>query len=124
MAIGLLQQIPGVSPTGRYVTIVPLFFILTLIAIKEIIEDLKRHGADHKTNKAKVVVLCGAEWQYKTWKEIRVGDIIRVTNSSFFPSDLGVNGYYKRKLLLDKRYNSVAIVQSELGNCTSCPIRV
>jgi hypothetical protein len=37
--IGLLQQIPDVSPTGRYTTIVPLFFILTISAIKEIIED-------------------------------------------------------------------------------------
>jgi hypothetical protein len=40
--IGLLQQIPDVSPTGRYTTIVPLFFILTISAIKEIIEDYVR----------------------------------------------------------------------------------
>ena len=34
-----LQQIPHVSPTGRYTTAVPLLFILTVSAIKEIIED-------------------------------------------------------------------------------------
>ena len=36
---------------------------------------------------------------------------------------LGMNGYYKLKLRLDKRYNTVALVQSELGTCSSCPFR-
>ena len=39
LAIGLLQQIPNVSPTGRYVTLVPFMFILMLSALKEIVED-------------------------------------------------------------------------------------
>lgn len=34
-----MQQIPNVSPTGRYTTIVPLFLILVVVAIKEIFED-------------------------------------------------------------------------------------
>lgn len=38
--IALLQQIPDVSPTGRYTTLVPLLFILSVSAIKEIIEDV------------------------------------------------------------------------------------
>ena len=37
--IALLQQIPDVSPTGRYTTLVPLIFILSVSALKEIIED-------------------------------------------------------------------------------------
>jgi hypothetical protein len=37
--IAMLQQIPDVSPTGRYTTLVPLIFILSVSAIKEIIED-------------------------------------------------------------------------------------
>ena len=36
------QQIPGVSPTGRYTTAVPLSIILCCAAIKEIIEDVVR----------------------------------------------------------------------------------
>ncbi|XP_072262968.1 probable phospholipid-transporting ATPase IA [Pyxicephalus adspersus] len=38
--IALLQQIPDVSPTGRYTTLVPLLFILAVAAVKEIIEDV------------------------------------------------------------------------------------
>ncbi|MGH0152378.1 UNVERIFIED_CONTAM: hypothetical protein FKN15_029515 [Acipenser sinensis] len=39
--IALLQQIPDVSPTGRYTTLVPLLFILIVAAVKEFIEDLQ-----------------------------------------------------------------------------------
>ena len=34
-----MQQIEGVSPTGRYTTAVPLIFVLSCSAVKEIIED-------------------------------------------------------------------------------------
>uniref|UniRef100_A0AAY4ALB2 Phospholipid-transporting ATPase n=1 Tax=Denticeps clupeoides TaxID=299321 RepID=A0AAY4ALB2_9TELE len=51
--IALMQQIPDVSPTGRYTTLVPLIFILTVAGIKEIIEDYKRHKADNTVNKKK-----------------------------------------------------------------------
>ena len=36
------QQIPDVSPTGRWTTLVPLIFILSVSALKEIIEDVVR----------------------------------------------------------------------------------
>uniref|UniRef100_A0A673HKU8 Phospholipid-transporting ATPase n=1 Tax=Sinocyclocheilus rhinocerous TaxID=307959 RepID=A0A673HKU8_9TELE len=49
--IALLQQIPDVSPTGRWTTLVPLLFILVVAAVKEFIEDLKRHNADSVVNK-------------------------------------------------------------------------
>lgn len=52
LVIGLLQQIPDVSPTGRYVTLVPFTVILGLTAIKELIEDWKRHQADKRVNNA------------------------------------------------------------------------
>jgi len=88
LCIGLLQQIPGVSPTGKYVTIVPLFIILTVTAVKEIVEDVKRHKADRKVNHTKVKVLENGKWVYKKWMEVGVGDILCVENSSFFPADL------------------------------------
>uniref|UniRef100_A0A4W3IPW1 Phospholipid-transporting ATPase n=1 Tax=Callorhinchus milii TaxID=7868 RepID=A0A4W3IPW1_CALMI len=51
--IALLQQIPDVSPTGRYTTLVPLLLILFVAGIKEIVEDIKRHSADNTVNKRK-----------------------------------------------------------------------
>uniref|UniRef100_A0A1I8J0X5 Phospholipid-transporting ATPase n=1 Tax=Macrostomum lignano TaxID=282301 RepID=A0A1I8J0X5_9PLAT len=50
--IALLQQIPGISPTGRFTTAVPLSIIMLLTAIKEVVEDWVRQSlpatSEHK----------------------------------------------------------------------------
>lgn len=90
LAIGLLQQIPGVSPTGRYVTIVPFGIILTLSAFRELIEDYWRYKEDCKVNKksALVFVPLTGKFEPRLWKEVRVGDIVKVCNDQSFPADL------------------------------------
>ncbi|KAK3912291.1 putative phospholipid-transporting ATPase IA [Frankliniella fusca] len=86
--IAMLQQIPDVSPTGRWTTLVPLLFILTVSAIKETIEDIKRHRADNETNQKEVEVLRDGHWQWVKWHAVLVGDIVKVHNNNFFPADL------------------------------------
>lgn len=54
--IALMQQIPDVSPTGRYTTLVPLIFILSVSAIKEIIEDVVSLKEIHVS--PVIIVLC------------------------------------------------------------------
>uniref|UniRef100_A0A672G457 Phospholipid-transporting ATPase n=1 Tax=Salarias fasciatus TaxID=181472 RepID=A0A672G457_SALFA len=76
--IALMQQIPDVSPTGRYTTLVPLIFILTVAGIKEIIEDYKRHKADNTVNKKKTTGIMS----------VAVGDIVKVTNGQHLPADM------------------------------------
>ncbi|XP_045492723.1 probable phospholipid-transporting ATPase IA isoform X3 [Colias croceus] len=89
LLIALLQQIPDVSPTGRWTTLTPLILILTVSAIKEIVEDFKRHRADEETNRRKVDVLGeGGAWRSIRWERLQVGDVCRVTNNQFFPADL------------------------------------
>ncbi|XP_017784427.1 PREDICTED: probable phospholipid-transporting ATPase IA isoform X2 [Nicrophorus vespilloides] len=88
LMIALLQQIPDVSPTGRYTTLVPLIFILSVSAIKEIIEDIKRHRADDETNHREVYVLRSDAWKKVKWMHVGVGDIVKVLNNNFFPADL------------------------------------
>uniref|UniRef100_A0AAZ3QU57 Phospholipid-transporting ATPase n=1 Tax=Oncorhynchus tshawytscha TaxID=74940 RepID=A0AAZ3QU57_ONCTS len=70
--IALMQQIPDVSPTGRYTTLVPLIFILTVAGIKEIIEDyLCCHC---------VSVLRNGAWQTVIWKQmnVEVNDVVKL----------------------------------------------
>ncbi|KAK0176171.1 hypothetical protein PV328_000332 [Microctonus aethiopoides] len=86
--IALMQQIPDVSPTGRYTTLVPLIFILSVSALKEIIEDIKRHRADDEINMREVEVLRESRWQWIRWRDIAVGDVVKVHNNNFFPADL------------------------------------
>lgn len=90
LSIGLMQQIPDVSPTGRYVTIMPFTVILMLTALKELIEDYKRHSADKKVNSAITSVYDPSLKAFKDvqWKDICVGDILRVNDARFFPADL------------------------------------
>ncbi|KAH8922693.1 aminophospholipid-transporting P-type ATPase [Atractiella rhizophila] len=84
----IIQQIPGVSPTNRYTTIAPLSLVLLVAAFKEIQEDLKRHQSDAELNARKTQVLVGSQFVERTWKNVKVGDIVRLTNNDFFPSDL------------------------------------
>ncbi|XP_037297496.1 probable phospholipid-transporting ATPase IA isoform X3 [Manduca sexta] len=88
LLIALLQQIPDVSPTGRWTTLTPLILILSVSAIKEIVEDFKRHRADDETNRRKVEVLREGRWMNIRWEQLQVGDICKVVNNQFFPADL------------------------------------
>ncbi|XP_073778317.1 phospholipid-transporting ATPase IA isoform X7 [Danio rerio] len=86
--IALLQQIPDVSPTGRWTTLVPLLFILVVAAVKEIIEDLKRHNADNVVNKKETQVLRNGAWEIVHWEKVSVGEIVRAANGDHLPADL------------------------------------
>ncbi|XP_061165373.1 probable phospholipid-transporting ATPase IA isoform X3 [Saccostrea echinata] len=86
--ISLLQQIPTVSPTGRYTTAVPLLVILSISAVKEIIEDYKRHRQDDEVNNREVLVLRNGVWTRARWMDILVGDLVKVTSGQFFPADM------------------------------------
>lgn len=85
-----IQQVPNVSPTNRYTTIGTLIVVLLVSAIKEVMEDLKRAGADKDLNNTKIYVLDeeSHEFVLKKWIHVKVGDIVKVTNEESFPADL------------------------------------
>lgn len=83
-----LQQIPNVSPTNRYTTIVPLAIVLAVSAIKELVEDYKRRMSDRGLNYSKTQVLKGSSFHETTWVDVAVGDVVRVESEEPFPADL------------------------------------
>lgn len=83
-----IMQIPGVSPTNRYTTLLPLSLVLLVAAVKEIQEDFKRHQSDRELNARMAKVLVNGAFADKSWRSIRVGDIIRLESNDFFPADL------------------------------------
>ncbi|TBU23842.1 phospholipid-translocating P-type ATPase [Dichomitus squalens] len=85
----LIQQIPDVSPTNRYTTIAPLAVVLLASAFKETQEDLKRHQSDGELNSrlAKILQPDGTFLDRK-WKDIMVGDVIRLESDDFIPADV------------------------------------
>ncbi|OQR77199.1 putative phospholipid-transporting ATPase IA-like [Tropilaelaps mercedesae] len=95
--VAVMQQIPGVSPTGRFTTAVPLAFILMVSALKEILEDFKRHVEDRSINRNKVLALrppplapSGSRrtWVEILWADVVVGDFLKITSGHFFPADM------------------------------------
>jgi phospholipid-transporting ATPase len=84
----IIQQVPNVSPTNKYTTIGPLAVVLLVSAIKECVEDVKRHNSDKDLNRSKAEVLQGGDFVIKKWYQIKVGDIIRVTSGKPIPADL------------------------------------
>lgn len=84
----VLQQIPNISPTNRYTTIVPLIIVLLVSAIKEQIEDHRRKSQDRSLNNSKTSVLKGSTFQQTKWVNVSVGDVVRVESEDPFPADL------------------------------------
>lgn len=131
LVIGLLQQVPGWSPTGRYTTLGPLVAFVALIMAKEGWDDYRRYLLDREDNMALVSVLGlsgtsdtkpaarprrlfsrepkekqtrqGEEgitpelasgeghrkpWSRIKWRDLRVGDIIRLQRNERVPADI------------------------------------
>lgn len=86
----ILQQVPNVSPTNRYTTIVPLMIVLMISAIKELVEDYKRKSSDKTLNDSRARVLKGSNFVETKWIKVAVGDIVRVESEEPFPADLAL----------------------------------
>lgn len=84
----VLQQIPNVSPTNKFTTVVPLAIVLLVSAIKESVEDYKRRMSDKGLNYSKTQVLQGSSFHPTKWVDVKVGDIVRVESEEPFPADL------------------------------------
>ena len=84
----IIQQIPNISPTNRYTTIVPLGIVLMVSAGKEMVEDNRRKSSDRQLNRSPARVLRGTRFEDVKWIDVRVGDIVRVESEESFPADI------------------------------------
>lgn len=87
--IAVLQAIPDISNSGGVPTILlPLGLVLAISAVKDYLEDRKREKSDNEENNRKALIRKNGAWIEILWKEIRVGDIIKVTKDEKFPADI------------------------------------
>ena len=74
-----MQSIESISiSSGSPVIFLPLSVILSLTAIKDLFEDLKRHKSDKEENSRKVKVIRNGAIFDTEWENIYCGDILRV----------------------------------------------
>ncbi|XP_048883941.1 phospholipid-transporting ATPase IG isoform X3 [Brienomyrus brachyistius] len=83
-----LVQVIVDTPTSPVTSGLPLFFVITVTAIKQGFEDWLRHKADNEVNKYPVMVLDGGRSTRKESEKIRVGDVVEVLEDETFPCDL------------------------------------
>ncbi|XP_067313716.1 phospholipid-transporting ATPase 11C isoform X2 [Pseudorasbora parva] len=83
-----LVQVIVDTPTSPVTSGLPLFFVITVTAIKQGYEDWLRHKADYEVNKYPVTVLEDGRSVKKESEKIKVGDVVEVVEDEIFPCDL------------------------------------
>ena len=130
LVIMFMQMIPMISiSNGQPAMAPPLAFVVVLSMIKDAYEDYKRHKEDKGENTAKGSVYSRAQKAFTTvdWKDIRVGDIVRVGEKEFFPSDMVIvkssepeGGFYVETKNLDGETN-LKLKSTPKGMQELCP---
>ena len=88
LVIAVLNQLPQLAVFGRGVSILPLAFVLLVTAVKDAYEDWRRHRSDKIENNRLASVLVDGQFQLKKWKNIRVGEIIKIGANDTIPCDM------------------------------------
>ncbi|XP_074211258.1 phospholipid-transporting ATPase IC isoform X2 [Camelus bactrianus] len=84
----ILQTIPQISTLAWYTTLVPFLVVLGVTAIKDLVDDVARHKMDKEINNRTCEVIKDGRFKIAKWKEIQVGDVIRLKKNDFVPADI------------------------------------
>ncbi|KAJ0989094.1 hypothetical protein J5N97_007450 [Dioscorea zingiberensis] len=77
------------APYTAFSAILPLMIVIGVTMAKEAIEDWRRFRQDYEMNNRKIKFHKGdGTFDYTEWKNLRVGDIVKVEKDNFFPADL------------------------------------
>ncbi|GCC31931.1 phospholipid-transporting ATPase VD isoform X2 [Chiloscyllium punctatum] len=88
--IVVLNWVPLVEAFQKEITMLPLVVVLAIIAIKDGIEDYRRYKFDKQINNRTTKVYDKHKKKYlvKWWKEVHVGDFIRLSCNEIIPADM------------------------------------
>ncbi len=84
-----MQSIHEISNSdGKPVILLPLTTIILITAVKDLFEDLKRHKSDSEENSKPVFIWEADNFVKRQWKDVKVGQVIKVEENEYFPADL------------------------------------
>ena len=125
LCVAILQMIPGLSTTGNFTTIVPLTFFISISMAKEAYDDWRRYKLDKAENNQETTIFASKgfhqrdmsdgdmststvmeqnHWAKVKWKDVQVGDIVKLDRDEAVPADL--------VLLSAKSADAVAYVET------------
>ncbi|XP_073059377.1 putative phospholipid-transporting ATPase 9 [Primulina eburnea] len=79
----------SLAPYSAVSAILPLIVVIGATMVKEGIEDWRRKQQDIEMNNRKVKIhKSDGVFQHTEWKNLKVGDIVKVEKDEFFPADL------------------------------------
>ncbi|XP_031480114.1 phospholipid-transporting ATPase 1-like isoform X2 [Nymphaea colorata] len=88
LVLASLNQVPQLEVFAKEIAFLPLLFVLFVTAIKDAYEDLRRHRSDKIENNSMADVLVNGKFEQKRWKDIHVGEIIKVCANEALPCDM------------------------------------
>lgn len=83
-----MMSIPTISPLNPIAAVAPLTFVIGLSLLKEALEDNARYKSDIELNSSRCTKYEDGGWKKFEWKNIYVGDLMKVSKDEFFPADL------------------------------------
>lgn len=86
----VLNWVPLVEAFQKEITMLPLIVVLMIIAIKDGLEDYRKYKIDKQINNLITKVYSRKEKKYidRCWKDVTVGDFIRLSCNEIIPADL------------------------------------
>lgn len=90
LCIAIISVVPQITPVTPYSTWVPLIFVLTVSAIKDAWEDIRRKKSDNIVNNRLYYVLRNGHYVKMKNQEISVGDIVKIRVDQEIPADMVV----------------------------------
>jgi len=88
--IVLLNWVPAINAFGKEISMMPVIIVLIVTGIKDLYEDRRRYKSDKRVNYSTCRVYQPGEGKYVKclWKELRVGDIVYLSNDEQIPADI------------------------------------
>ena len=84
----IVQCIPQISPLDPFTAVGPLLLVLFIALLKEAYEDYKRRRNDKAINSSLAVVFREGNWVTVAWRDVHLGDLMRIADGETFPADL------------------------------------